>query len=55
MSAEQIDREALTEAIRKQASGGQYQMPNDRVPYEAWSRALADAVIAHLAALTPTG
>lgn len=45
-----VDREALAESIRQVASRGQYQMPGDSVPYEQWSRGMADAVIAALGA-----
>lgn len=40
-----MDRDALAAVIREQASGGQYQMPGDALPYEAWSLAMADALL----------
>ncbi|UXO93880.1 hypothetical protein Pan2_61 [Pseudanabaena phage Pan2] len=40
-----VDREALAETIRQVASRGQYQMPDDSVPYEQWSLGMADAVM----------
>lgn len=49
-SAPAVDREALAETIRQVASRGQYQMPDDSVPYEQWSLGMADAVMAALGA-----
>ena len=37
-------RDELAQVIRAQASRGQYQMPGESLPYEQWSRSMADTV-----------